>query len=372
VSIAATACTSGAHEVPSPEQSPLVLDLVRVAAVDLPQPFEAGGVVRAGNTATIASRVLAPVIAVQVRPGDRVRRGAVLVTLDARESVANATRADATLRAASDATATADADVRGAAAHLTLARTTHARIRTLFDKRSATAQELDQATATLAAAEAQLDAARTRAASAVAAREAAVAARDAVAVALSYFQLTAPFDGVVLERMADPGMMAAPGVPIITVEDGTGADVHVHVDEARAKTVRVGQTVDYALDNAAGQSWRPAEVTEIGRVDPATHGFLVKVRMPADEDVRSGSFGRVRFPGPARPALVVPAAAVVRRGQLSIVFFVDGDGRARLRPVSTGRYDNERVEITAGVSPDDTVVAHPPAGLADGTRVVPR
>lgn len=371
LSAAATACTSGARETSSTERPAMNLELVRAVAADLPQSFEAGGVVRAANTAHIASRVMAPVIAVHVRPGDRVRRGAVLVTLDARQSAANSTRAEAALRAASEAISTADADVRAADAHLNLARTTHARIRGLYDKRSATAQELDDAIAALSAAEAQIDVARTRAASATAARAAAVAERDAAAVGLSYFQLTAPFDGVVVERMADPGSMAAAGVPIITLEDSTRAELHVQVDEARANTVRVGQTVDYKLDNAGDGSWRSAQVSEIGRVDPATHGFLLKVPLPGIESVRSGSFGRLRFAGRAHRALLIPATAVVRRGQLSIVFLIDADGRARLRPVSTGLLDaNERVEIIAGLSPDDTVVAAPPAGLADGTPVV--
>jgi membrane fusion protein, multidrug efflux system len=109
-------------------------------------------------------------------------------------------------------------------------------------------------------------------------------------------------------------------------------------------------------------------VSEIGRLDPASHSFLVKVDLPGNPPLRSGMFGRAAFDGPARRAIVVPASAVVRRGQLAFVFTLS-DGRARLRAVSVGPVVASGVEIAAGVSSGEAVVTAPPDGLLDGTRV---
>lgn len=367
--LVATACGDG-PKVDAATTTALDVQVARVTAVELPQHIESGGVVRARNTALIASRVMAPIAAVHVRPGDRVRRGAPLVTLDARESMANSTHANAAFAAAAEAARAADADVHAADAQLRLARATHARISTLYEKRSATPQELDQAVAALRAAEANVSGARARAMSAAAARDAASAARDAAGVGASYAVLSAPFDGVIVERTADAGSMAAPGIALLVIEDPTLARIEVLVDEARAAALRVGQLVEYRLDHVSGSEWHPARVSEVGRVDPASHSFVVKVDLPDAHAPRSGSFARVRFAAGTRRTLVVPSTAVIRRGQLTMVFSVDAEARARLRSVSTGLEAGDLVEILAGVAPDDTVVVLPPPGLMDGTPVM--
>src|SRR5262249_30626226 len=163
---------------------PAIHVTTRKAAVsDVPSSVEAGGVVRARLTASIASRVMAPIVAVHVSPGDSVRRGDALVTLDARERTANHTRAAAALTSAVEVARAAESDIRSAEATVALARKTFDRTRTLADRRSATAQELDQATSSMESAEAQLRSGRARAAAAVAARDAAQASVDAAAVA---------------------------------------------------------------------------------------------------------------------------------------------------------------------------------------------
>ena len=126
---------------------------------------------RARSTAVIASRVMAPIVDVLVRPGDRVRRGAPLVRLDAREINAAGVRASAALDAARRSAEAAASDTRAAEAALHMARLTHDRITALHAKRSATLQELDQATASLSAADAQLAGAVARSAAATAARD---------------------------------------------------------------------------------------------------------------------------------------------------------------------------------------------------------
>jgi multidrug efflux pump subunit AcrA (membrane-fusion protein) len=358
-------------EASSPAPAPLAVSIVPVESAALESSFEAGGVVRARNTAAVASRLMAPILAIHVVPGDRVRRGAVLVTLDNREIEANRSRAAAASASAVEAARAAESDLRSAQAAATLARATHDRIRTLHDKRSATPQELDQAASALDAADAQLTAARARVAAASAARDAAQAASDAAAITASYAVLTAPFDGLVTERSADPGVMATPGLPLVTVEDATGFRLEVALDEARAAHVAPGQPARVQIGDAASSNYWTGEahVGEIARVDPASHSFLIKLDLPKEPSLRSGLFGRARFAGPTRQTLVIPAAAAIRRGQLTFVYAVNAENRAILQPVSPGAETHDRLEVLAGIREGDRVVTDPPSSLSDGAPV---
>jgi multidrug efflux pump subunit AcrA (membrane-fusion protein) len=366
----------GAGCASPPEQAerapaPVAVSIVAAESTALTSSFEAGGVVRARATAAIASRMMAPILEVHVRPGDRVRRDAPLVTLDSREVMANRSRAAATLASAVEAVHAADADAKSAAAAMGLARATHDRIRTLHDKRSATQQELDQAVSALDAAEAQLGSARARMAAATAARDAAQAASDAAAIASSYAVLVAPFDGLVTERSADPGIMATPGLALLTIEDATTFRLEVALDEARASHVALGQNADVRIgDPGSPNHWAgEARISEVARLDPASHSFLVKLDLPSGPSLRSGLFGRARFAGPTRQALVIPASAAVRRGQLTFVYTVNADGRATLQPVSLGAEDRGRIEILAGLREGERVITNPPATLSEGMQV---
>jgi len=369
VAAVSAGCASTPHQ--ANESAPIMVELGRATVAALASSFESGGVVRARATALIASRMMAPIAQVNVHPGDRVRRGATLVTLDAREIQAERGRADAASLSASESARAADADLRSAESAVVLARATHDRMAMLHAKRSATAQELDQAIAALAAAEAQRTSAQARLAAASAAGDAAQASAEGATVTATYAVLTAPFDGLVTERRADPGSMATPGMPLLVLEDAATYRLEVQLDEARAALVQIGQTVSARLDNAPDEDsgWVKGRIAEIARVDPASHAFLVKIDLPNSGLLHSGLFGRARFSGPARRALTVPTSALINRGQVTFVYLVDDEKRARLRPISVGSTDDGRLEVLAGLREADIVVTRPPASLTDGARV---
>lgn len=369
VSASTLAGCSSTPRAAEPEREPLLVSFGRAEFTDVSTLFEAGGVVRARSSATIASRIMAPIDAVLVRPGDRVRRGAPLVRLDAREIAAASARASAAFDAARESAHAAASDTHAAEAGLRLARLTQSRVAELHAKRSATPQELDQANASLSGAEAQLGGAIARAAAADAAREGAQAAMQEARIAASYTVLTAPFDGLITERTVDPGTMATPGAPLLTLEDSATFRLDVRLDEARAAQVALGQTADVSVGDAAPATWGPATVVEVARLDAAAHGFVVKLELPDAVRARSGQFARARFNGPARRALTVPAAAVVHRGQLTFVYVSEADNVARLRPISAGALAGDRIEVLAGVHDGDRVVTNSPPSLSDGSRI---
>jgi hypothetical protein len=157
--------------------------------------------------------------------------------------------------------------------------------------------------------------------------------------------------------------------------DAGVARASVHVQSERDATRRA----DVARDEAAARL-QPAVLTVTGRVaeiaratEAGAHAFLVKIDLPPDVQAPSGAFARARFAGPTRRVVALPRAAIIRRGQLTSAFAVDGE-HARLRLVSVGEGvfssgGTELVEVLAGVDAGDRVIVNPSPGLRDGVRV---
>ena len=367
IAAAAISCARDQKATPADAAAPLPVTVARVAMADVGDRFEAGGVVQARTTATLTARILAPVREVRVAPGDRVRAGQVLVSLDGRDLAAEERGARSGVSAAEQGAIAAQADRHAADAALALARATHDRMAALHATRSATAQELDNAIAALREAESRASAAAARAQQAASVLDSARSTSDAKAAAATYATITAPFDGVVAEKMIEPGNMASPGSPLVRLEDTHAFRLEVRVDESNVSQVQPGAPVDVLLDSGPADASKPLSgtVAEIGRaMDADARAFLVKIALPHAAGLRSGLFGRARFAGSRRRALTVPAAAVVRRGQVASVFVLDR-GVARVRLVNL-----RDTEVLAGLTDQDTVIVGPPAGLVDGRRVV--
>ncbi len=366
ISLALPACSRGPKTAASEPPDAIPVAVAPIAMADITDAFEAGGVVQARTTATIMARILAPIREVHAVPGDHVRAGQVLIVLEARDLAAQARRARAAGLSADQDVIAAGSERQAAEAGLALARTTHARVASLHAKRSATQQELDDVTGALRAAEARVAGSAARAQAALSGVEGARAASEAAETVETFSRIAAPFDGVVTEKMVEPGNMAAPGTPLMRVEDTRGFRLDVNVDESRVGQIAPGATVPIALDAGSGSAPRVVSgtVAEVGRaVDADARAFLVKIALPADGGLRSGMFGRARFSTQPRRVLTVPAGALVRRGQVTSVFVVEEDiARVRLVNVSG-------TEVLAGLSDGDLVILSPPPALTDGRRV---
>jgi len=346
---------------------PLTVTIAPVAMTDVATAIDAGGVVQARTTATIAARILAPVREVRVSPGDQVRKGQTLIVLDGDDLAAGARAARSAALAAEQGAKAAAAERLAAEAGLVLARASHDRIAGLQAKRSATAQELDDATATLRSAEARVAGASARALQAALAVESARAASDQASTTGSFTTIAAPFNGLITEKMVEPGNMASPGTPLLRLDDTRGFRLEVRVDESRIGEIRNGDSVPVFL--GTGTISITGTVVEVSRaVDADARAFLVKIALPDARGLRSGEFGKARFGGTPRRALTVPSSAIVRRGQLTSVFVVETFGAnnaiARVRLVNVSES-----EVLAGLTESEMVILSPPAGVTDGRRV---
>jgi RND family efflux transporter MFP subunit len=338
--------------------------VIAAAPAAWPNIYEATGTVRARTSAVISSKVMGYVREVRVAAGDRVREGQLLVALDARDLDAACHQAEAAEAEARSAVPEADNAVAGAQASLNLAQATYKRMKDLFDKDSISNQEFDEATARLKLAQtahqmavarrAQLDAKIAQAAQAVASAE----------IMRGYAHLAAPFAGTVTAKSVDPGVLAAPGAPLLTIEREGAYRLEATVEESKLPLIRTGQPVTITLDGID----RPIEgrVSEIvPAIDAASRSFTVKIDLPAIAQLRSGLFGRASFAFGTRRVLAVPAAAVTERGQLASVFVADG-GRARSRFVTLGQRVQDSVEVLSGLSAGEQVIFPAPPSLLDG------
>jgi RND family efflux transporter MFP subunit len=372
---AAVACNRAGHTPAARAAAALAVDTASVVVTDVPDRLEAGGVVLAPETALLSSRIMAAVASVRVRAGDRVRRGDVLVTLDGRDLADQARRAHAAASAAEKSVLQARSEETAAAAEHRLSMQWHARITALHARSSATAQERDEAEARLAAATARLAGAQASIERAAADLDAARAAAGGASTTASFASIHAPFDGLVTERLIDPGNLASPGTPLVRLDAAGTRQVAARVDEARVRFIQVGQAVDVlteGTDTTSGAEAVVGTVVEIARtVDVDQRAFTVKVSLPAGEQARTGTFARLRFNGPSRPVLVIPLNAVRRHGQVTTVF-VAQDGLARLRLIQAGERWAGGLVALAGLDAGETVITAAPAELFDGAPIAAR
>ncbi len=336
VAVAAlSACSSQRepHKAAAAEPAPVPVKVVQATDTEWPNTYEAPGTVKARVTTTLSSRVMGYVREVRVNPGDRVSAGQLVVTLDARDLDSSLAQARAAEQEARNGIPEADNGIAGAKAQLELAQTTFRRMEDLFQKKSISHQEFDEARARLQTAEAGYRMAlsrRTQLDSKIAQVKQAV---ESAAVMHSYSELRAPFAGVVTEKRVEPGQMATPGAPLLTIEQSGAFRLEAPVEESLLSEIKLGQNVSVAFD--ASDRTLSAKVSEIvPAVDPGSRAFLVKATLPNDPILRTGLFGRLRIARGSRHALSIPSAAIIQRGELQSVLAVEG-GIARLRMITT-------------------------------------
>ncbi|HUA85542.1 MAG TPA: efflux RND transporter periplasmic adaptor subunit [Bryobacteraceae bacterium] len=346
--------------------SPVAVTVAEASQEQWPATYEATGTVRARVSTTISSKWMGYVREVKVQVGDRVRAGQLLITLDARDLDAAANRASAARDEVRNAMPEADSGITAAKAHLDLAEATFKRMNQLFEKKSISDQEFDESNARLKAAQADFAMARARRSELDAKLAQAEQEMRAAEITRSYAEIQSPAAGVVTAKSVDPGNLAAPGAPLLTIEGG-GYRLEASVEESKLASIRRGQSVAATMDGM--ESAIEARVSEIvPSVDAGSRTYLVKIDLPPAPSIRSGIFGRADFTLGNRPVLAVPAAAVMQHGQLESVFVADHE-TARTRLITAGDRSNDRIEILSGLSAGEKVIVPIPQNLADGARI---
>jgi len=361
-------CAAAPPQKPVTSAAPVVaVSTVTATTETWPSIYEAVGTVRARTSTVVSARLMGYLREVRVAAGDRVGEGQLLATLDTRDLDVSSRRAEAAREEVRTAVPEADSAVAAAQANLDLAQVTFGRIQDLFQKKSVSNQEFDEASAKLKAAQAAYAMARARRAqldSKLAEVDQEVRSTE---VTRSYADVLAPFAGVVVVKSAEPGALAVPGAPLFTIERQGAYRLEALVEESRLTAIRAGQPVSVTLDGV--DRTLDATVSEIvPAVDAASRAYTVKIDLPALAAVRSGLFGRAAFRLGSRSLVAIPAAAVAERGQLQSVLVADS-GVARTRLVTGGQKFHDRMEVLSGLTAGEKVIFPVPPGLSDGAGV---
>jgi RND family efflux transporter MFP subunit len=163
------------------------------------------------------------------------------------------------------------------------------------------------------------------------------------------------------------GDLAAPGKPLLALEDPSALQLEADVPEAIASHVQREARLTARVDGVSGEL--TGTVSEISpAADPVSRTVRIKIDLPEKAGLSSGQFGRLLVPVGESNSLRVPVSAVVERGQLEIVFVVENQ-RAQLHLVKTGKRVGDEMEILSGLHAGDAVVVEGAAQLTDGQRV---
>lgn len=333
---ALAACGSGT-EAPKTAPAPqLKSGVAEIREVDL--AYSAEAVIEAVRQSTVAAQIAGRIVDIRFDVGDYVKKGEVIVRIDE--------------RAATQAVAASEAQVREAEAAARNARLSFERSRQLFAQKFISQAALDKAEADYKQAQARL--------------AAVLAGAGAAATERSFATIVAPYSGVVSARHVELGEMAVPGKPLMTGFDPASLRAAANVPQSQVPAIQASGRARVEIPSL-GRWIEARAITVVPAADPRTHTTRVRLDLPEDlRGVYPGVFARAHFTVGRAERLLVPREAVFRRSELTAVYVLDEKGHPRLRQVRLGTAGDERaVEVLAGLKPGERVALEPvKAGMA--------
>ncbi len=294
---------------------PLAVIVVKPHPVDLAFPAES--LVEAVQQTTVGAQIAGRVLEVGADAGQVVRKGDVLMRIDAREA--------------------ADA-ARAAEAVYANARVSYERTRSLVAQKFMSAAALDKARAEL---------------------DTAAANRSAAGAAQSHATIVSPINGIVARRLTEMGDMATPGKPLFTIYQPGSLRVTASIPQYRLKEIRTVTKASIEFPEL-GKWVEAVRVQLLPTADAATHVSLIRVTLPEVPEATPGMFARVHFVTGQAEKLTVPATAILRRGEVAAVYVQAADNRLSLRQLRLGDAIGQgEIEVLAGLSAGDRVIADP-------------
>ncbi|MBB1074639.1 efflux RND transporter periplasmic adaptor subunit [Rhodoferax sp. 4810] len=322
-------------------QAPVQVPVAAVQRQAVGQGFEMDGVVQPVHQSTISAQTGGRLVSMAVKPGDRVKAGQLLATINDSETQAGVQSSQAQV-------AQAQAQLRNAQANFE-------RTRDLMAKGFISSAAMDSADAQLKSAQAARD-------------QAGAGARQA-GLSQGFTRVAAPFEGWVLQTQAEVGDLAMPGTPLLTLYAPTPLRAVVQMPVSRANALTPTSAIEVQVPAADGsQTWvRPTRINRLPGADPVSQTIEWRLELPATTatTLMPGQQIRVRFAAGQKQRLVIPAASVLRRGELTAVYVAGTTGFV-LKAVRLGAdHGQQGFEVLAGLQEKDQVALDPvKAGLS--------
>ena len=311
------------------EQSPTG-EPVMVQSLDVTIIEKVPASIEAAQATLISSRLLARIVAVDVRAGDSVNRGDLLIELENSDIEARVQQAEA--------------NIRSTTARLNEARQNLGRVKELQAGGVMSVADLDKAQAIHDTLLADMESVNQ--------------GLEEAKTALSYTRIAAPFDGRVVDRFAEPGDTAQPGTKLLALYNPLSLRVEAHVREVLALGLEVGQSLQVEIPSQ--QKTVDAVIEErVPAADPGSRSFLVKAGVAFDGSLLPGMYARLLVPAGTGSRLLIPADRVVHVGQLDLVWVYE-DGQSYRRFVRIGQLgETGQVEVLAGLKKGEQVLPLP-------------
>jgi RND family efflux transporter MFP subunit len=348
--LALAGCGSSKNEAPVKKNVVSGITLMKIDPKIVDDYYETSGTVRAKIVSVVASRVMGAVTSMKVKEGDKVTAGDILMTIDNRDVVQRVVAAEAAFNEAQSAQ-------QAAGEQRSLAEVTYRRFTNLHNEKVISRQEFDQIEMQKKVSDAEF----SRMSQSV---ERARANLEEARVYHGFTQVRAPISGIVTEKKIEAGSLAAPGMPLYTVEDTSQFKIEAAIDEGLIKKVSPGMPA-YVLFDKTGEKMNGRIVKVVPSIDPASRTFLIEIAIQ-DRSLRTGLYGKVLIPQGKKESLLIPVGAIVERGQLTGIFVVDGKGVITYRLIKAGRTSDGLAEVLSGLSKGESIIVSGMEKAIDG------
>jgi len=283
--------------------------------------------VHSKQTTHVAARILAPIKSIHVKAGDTVKKGDLLIVLDNRNNRSNVAQSKANINA-----------IR---AQLTQAKSHYNRTKSLYKKESVTKAQLEQASAKYNSLNAQLARAKQQ--------------LESSETTLSYSNIRAQFTSRVIDRFAEPGDLASPGMKLLTLYDPKSLRIDANVRESLALTLKIGQQLETHIP--ALNKTLMATIEEIvPAAAPGARSFLIKAKIENEGQLLPGLFARILIPASKQQQLLIPSSYIKKMGQLDVVWVLENNTAIR-RFIRIGQQTGKNTLVISGLSEGEQLVS---------------
>lgn len=316
------------------------VDVMSVELGTIPLKSVVPGSIVSDQKAQISSRLVGYIKNFDLKVGQNVKRGELLFSIDSADI--------------ENGIAQARSGYQQAKAGLLDAKLDYKRFKKLYEDESVSKQNFDKMNLKYKIAKEQMITAKT--------------GLNQAKSQLKYANVKAPFDGVVVKKMATAGDLSAPGKPILSLENKKTLSVKTQVSHELYAALRLGDTASIVLDGIE-QPLLGTIYTMVAAADPKNRTHIIKLSLHENSVVNSGTFARISFTRGERQTLMVPKSAVISRSGIEGVFVVENE-TAFFNMVRLGEVIGEMVEIKSGINFEDSIVVSNNESLLNGDKLI--
>ncbi|WP_288355444.1 efflux RND transporter periplasmic adaptor subunit [uncultured Cycloclasticus sp.] len=336
----------GCSEQPEAEKAvkePWALQTTQVQVESLPIIYRTTGSIVSDHRVDVASRSTGYIKKILVREGDSVTTGQALVVLDGADVEGAIRQVTASVDKAKSALKDAQTDLDSFQALFKRGSVSENKLRKVRLQRDIAQDTLREAKAALETTQSQRQ----------------------------YTQITSPVSGVVVGRHKREGDLAAPAMPLLTVESGEGLLFETYIGEGQLKNISRGETVELVID-ALEEPLQGVIARVVPSADPLTRKSQVKVSLPDNSKLRPGMFGRAHFKVGVKSSPVIRVESLISRAGLTGVYIVDQQQRIHFRWLRLGKTTRGKIEVLVGLTGGEQIVSAPTERLREGDSIQAR